>query len=1047
MLESLTFGLLLEEAIKTGLGALVSAGLGRPAKDLLERLSGGEAKKHSQALEQAYQAAAQAFGAGEAVGRLLRHEPFRREVLTRLLDPASAVDVDAIAAKWSDDLPPQRRALQNFFTRLEDALLRDPYWGEIIERYQNLRAGKEAQSALRAHGLPVTEREVVTQVFNTWNLSNAGSVVTGKVQAGGDFVGRDKNEQTVNGGVGVQNSTIGTVNINPDPRQAEAERAEQAFQAYLAALWKRCQVLPLAALGGDEGRNSEVRLDQVYIRLDTTEKEKPAGNKRSEENKERPVPVWDVAARKKRLVILGDPGSGKSTFVHHLVSLLAGAQLGELLAEQVQPFGGLTPVLVTLRELAPQLGGLGLAEPLNDRQRDVVVKVVEGYLAAELERYECAGALPRLKTDLHNCACLLALDGLDEVPCDLRLAVRLAVAALLDRWNPARLLITCRVRSYEGQALAGLPTCTLAPLDKDKIEAFCRDWYRAQSELGRFSKDDAAQRSADLAQAAVGELGELAANPMLLTTMALIHQREIRLPKQRVRLYTLAVDILLRRWQQGKAGMPEALGAFLSDDRRLRDAMQRLAYEAHAAGCANAGLAELGRGRALELLDLPEYLGNAGAAAEFLDYVDQRAGLLVGRGGVLNHPTVYTFPHRTFQEYLAGCYLFGGRARDAEERLRPLAAQAEVWNLAVEFGAEELLYNSRSESWKDVLDIAYRLLRTAAPAGAGEQRCALWAGKIVALVGAERAVSDDARFVERARTVLVGLLGGELRPPERVDAGRALARLGDPRFRADAWYLPDEPLLGFVKIPAGKFWMGSNPKKDSGAFGDEQPQHEVHLPEYWLGRYPVTVAQFGAFVTESGFKPGDPDCLHGLPNHPVVWVSWHEALAYCDWLTGRLRCWPGAPAALRERLAAGWRVLLPGEAEWEKAARGVDGCIYPWGEVFDAEKANTEETGIGDTSAVGCFPGGAGPYGLLDMSGNVWEWTRSLNKEYPYVPTDGREDLRADGGRTVRGGAFFNESRYARCAFRDWADPDIRLWYYGFRVAFLPAPVGADSEL
>jgi len=893
------------------------------------------------------------------------------------------------------------------------------------------------------------------EVSQTTIHTAGGAVIQDVNTGGGDFAAGNilhdspqvQINAPVNGNPVIVTGDNAVIQQPPDPRQVEAERAEQAFQDYLAALWKRCQVLPLAALGGDEGRNSEVRLDQVYIRLDTTEKEKPAGKERSGENEERPVPVWDMAARQRRLVILGDPGSGKSTFVHHLVSLLAGARLGKVPAEQVQPFGGLTPVLITLRELAPQLGGLGLAEPLSDRQRQAVVKVVEDYLAAELERYECAGALPRLKTDLRKSACLLALDGLDEVPCDLRLAVRLAVAALLDRWNPARLLITCRVRSYEGQVLAGLPTCTLAPLGKDKIEAFCRDWYQAQSELGRFSKDEAAQRSADLAQVARGELGELAANPMLLTTMALIHQREIRLPKQRVRLYTLAVDILLRRWQQGKAGMPEALGAFLSDDRRLRDAMQRLAYEAHAAGCANRGLAELGRGRALELLDLPAYLGNAGAAAEFLDYVDQRAGLLVGRGGVLGHPTVYTFPHRTFQEYLAGCYLFGGRARDAEERLRPLAGQAEVWNLAVEFGSEELLYNSRSESWKDGLDIAYRLLRSAGPAGAAEQRCALWAGKIVALVGAERAMSDDARFVGMMRSALVGLLGGELRPPERADAGRALGRLGDPRFRADAWYLPAEPLLGFVPIPAGKFWMGSDLKRDSGAYEDEQPRHEMHLPEYWMGRYPVTVAQFRAFVEDSGYEMEDQDYLKGLPNHPVVWVNWYEALAYCDWLTKRLRDWPGTPAEVSARLAAGWRVLLPSEAEWEKAARGVDGRIYPWGDVFDADKTNTEETGIGGTSAVGCFPGGAGPYGLLDMSGNVWERTRSLKKDYPYVSGDGREDLKADDHRTIRGGAFSIGSWLARCAYRYGSYPDSRNSNYGFRVVFLPAPAGADSEL
>jgi formylglycine-generating enzyme required for sulfatase activity len=241
--------------------------------------------------------------------------------------------------------------------------------------------------------------------------------------------------------------------------------------------------------------------------------------------------------------------------------------------------------------------------------------------------------------------------------------------------------------------------------------------------------------------------------------------------------------------------------------------------------------------------------------------------------------------------------------------------------------------------------------------------------------------------------------------------------------------LPFEPEM--VRIPAGEFWMGSSDqqvtqavKEGAGDWGKrEQPQHKVLLAEYAIGKYPVTCREYQAFVQDSRKSaPKDwsgSEYPSGKSDHPVVYVSWDDAQAYCAWLSQKT----GKPYG------------LPSEAEWEKAARGTDGRVYPWGDPFDPKRANTAESNIGTTTPVGQFsPQGDSPYGCADMIGNVWEWTRSLYKPYPYNAQDGREDLQSRSSRVLRGASFCDFRESARCASRYYF-PGSRYDYYGFRVA------------
>jgi formylglycine-generating enzyme required for sulfatase activity len=227
------------------------------------------------------------------------------------------------------------------------------------------------------------------------------------------------------------------------------------------------------------------------------------------------------------------------------------------------------------------------------------------------------------------------------------------------------------------------------------------------------------------------------------------------------------------------------------------------------------------------------------------------------------------------------------------------------------------------------------------------------------------------------------------------------------------------------KVPAGPFLMGSDPKRDHvaaqviltdlvlGLFfraaakerraNRERPQHTVTLPAYEIARYPVTVAEYACFVRAGHAEPNDWQTQLSKLDHPVVRVTWHDAVAYTAWLSERTGEW--------------WR--LPTEAEWEKAARGTDGRIYPWGDTFDTARCNSIESGgIRATTPVGSYSTGASPYGVQDMAGNVWEWTGSLKLPYPYTLSGEREDPNSTGKRVLRGGSWLTSVGGVRAAYR-----------------------------
>jgi formylglycine-generating enzyme required for sulfatase activity len=315
---------------------------------------------------------------------------------------------------------------------------------------------------------------------------------------------------------------------------------------------------------------------------------------------------------------------------------------------------------------------------------------------------------------------------------------------------------------------------------------------------------------------------------------------------------------------------------------------------------------------------------------------------------------------------------------------------------------------------------------------------------------------EGERLMQRVQNLLASLVeNNRLTLKERLLTAETLGRLGDSRFDIRAFNLPQryhdkpEKNWGFLRIPAGPLVMGSK-RGDNDAredeFGNNNP---LAFPyEFWINRYPVTVMQFEAFVEDGGYERAElwrgegarvwfrnrqraiPIAWHRqrlYPNRPVTHVSWYEANAYCAWLQIRLKEIK-FPLLIDEH-----RLRLPTEAEWELAARDNGQSTYPWGdEEWNSWRANINRSGIGDPTPVGIYSAGATRKGLHDMAGNVWEWTLSCYRKYPYRAEV--NELRSTEPRAVRGGSWANEARAMRCASRLGLQPDGENGFLGFRV-------------
>jgi formylglycine-generating enzyme required for sulfatase activity len=939
---------------------------------------------------------------------------------------------------------------------------------ENAELKAQLAAAREQASVADGQaGLPGAGSGAATPTIAT----HGGAFVHGAVRVrNGHFIGRDL--------VQVFNTIV--------KKGEDVEEAKSVIALYVQAFAVDLSGLKLGEIDSsvDQTHQTPLQLADIYVPLDTTQRiprdltlaqwrERDSASQPDEVSdvrETRAVTALEALAHHRQLTVLGKPGSGKSTFGSHVLLMLARAWQGQVEAlERLGPgwtYGTLLPIRVVLRRFAEWLPAGKAPARAGQLWKFIGLELkATGYgLSNDTMKF-----VQRIARD-HGA--LVLFDGLDECGTkDRRARVLSAVEELMrSAGEKCRFVLTARPYAWPRGPDPALGAYALDDLNPEQSEQFIRGWYRAVVNKGWRSPGDAERKADDLVRVRErSDLQPLVQNPLLLTLMAVLHTNRGWLPDDRADLYNESVELLMLRWNQ-KIGADKALldelgipGLKLSN---LREVLEKLAFDVHKQDVSET-TADIREGRLVSAFE--KLLHSKDKAGVVVEYIERRAGLLIGQGE-REGERQFAFPHRTFREFLAACHLAAHQEFAKECRLLVESASAAAhWQVVLPLAAR-LAKAERGVSAADELIYGRSIEEHRARQTPNEDDWtrAFLAGTQLLEIGLNALTSDRTQAIAArvtgwlAASLAVHPDEGGTRAALRARAGDVLARLGDPRFDSRRFHLPADDMAGFVHIPADPAFRIGTRAKDAERIGTAVGAHvspyEINdvitpTPEFHIARYPVTVAQFAAFYNATN-HPIDPDALRDPDNQPVHWVSWHDAVAFCDWMNGLLARSPELEATAIAALVrdGGWFVTLPSELEWEKAARGGRDAVFPWGDEPDATRANVTDAGINAPCSVGCFP--PNRFGLFDMSGNVWGWTRSLwgtdfgrpSFAYPYDPSDQRrENLTADDSvlRVVRGGSWLSPREWARCACRDRFQPHRRNDYVGFRVMLRGGGSGA----
>lgn len=828
---------------------------------------------------------------------------------------------------------------------------------------------------------------------------------------------------------------------------------------YLQRLFQRADTIFLSHLNPSSQVAARISLKAVYT-AQLTQSLLPNGGGKAKAQptaahpQEQRLTALESINLHQHLVLLGAPGSGKSSLLKFVTLCMAGeflhhpeanlALLGVVLpvagpdaAKPVQAWqhGPLLPIYITLRDL--------VAEGVFTEHTQGSAEHLVDYLNRELARADLAEYGPYLQRELWESGGILLLDGLDEVPDqdDLRLQLRQAIEEFCASFPKCRVVISSRPYAYQEERwrLPRFAETLLAPFDLWQIERFI-DYYflhllSAQTPLAV----QEAQTQANGLKTAVKNnpyLRELATTPLLLTLMvSLFVWRGGVLLEKSEELYAQGVDLLLNEWERPKrepteegTAPPQALSVhewLQAPQQKIRQALEELAYRAHAQQATLDAAARIAESDVVDAL--LQAAGRDARPGRLADYIQNRAGLLIDQGNGW-----HSFPHRTIQEYLAACYLT--RTNFPKQLATLVRAEPQRWREVLLLAGEKAGRGAPYAAWALVDRLCPLPYTNTSTATESDWWMALLAGRLLvrtALYHAAPLDESEQQTIDTVKSWLLALLGTTALPAaDRVIAGADLGLLGDPR-RGVGLSQDGLPDIDWIAIPASPFLMGAH--KFSCA---------LLTAPYRISRYPITIGQYQRFVQAGGYHdsrhwtaagwtwrqqverqgPAPSTVPHLSPTLPVTGVSWYEALAFCHWLSAEM----GEP------------ITLPSEVQWERAARHTDGRIYPWGDDFVATRCNMRDSGIAQPSPVGLFPTGHAACGAADLAGNVWEWCATPWRN-TYEANAQSVDHAQTGAerRVLRGGSWANEQHLVRCAHRHRNYPDHWGPNVGFRVAAL----------